>query len=89
MLLKKAGINHEWTEIVRILSTHKIVSTRMQQTNDDWIEIRQCTLPEASAAAIYIALHIKEEPCRRRKFVWHPEKPPEKTPTDLQNINSG
>jgi hypothetical protein len=87
--LKKAGINHEWTETVRILSTHKTVSTGMQQTSDDRIEIRQCTLPEASAAAIYTALHIKEEPCRRRKFVWYPEKPPEKTPTDSLAINSG
>jgi transposase len=87
--LKKAGISHEWTETVRILSTHKTVSTGMQQTSDDWIEIRQCTLPEASAAAIYTALHIKEEPCRRRKFVWHPEKPPEKTPADSLAINSG
>jgi len=87
--LKKAGINHEWREIVRILSTHKIVSTRIQQTNDDWIEIRQCTLPDEPVATIYAALHIKEEPCRRRKFVWHPERPPEKINTDSLGINSG
>jgi hypothetical protein len=26
---KKVGIHHEWSEVVRILSTHKIVSTCM------------------------------------------------------------
>jgi transposase len=87
--LKKAGINHDWTETVRILSTHKIVSTRIQQTNDDWIEVRQCTQPEEPVKFIYAALAINNEPCRRRKFVWHPGKPPGKMPTDIQGINSG
>jgi hypothetical protein len=57
--LKKAGIHHEWSEIVGILSTHKIVSTRMQQSDNDWIEIRQCTLPAAEVKTIYAALHIR------------------------------
>ena len=87
--LKKKGINHQWREIVRILSTHKIISNRMQQTNNDWIEIRQCTLPDQTVTAIYAALCIKEEPCRRRKFVWHPEKPPEKMTAETQEISSG
>lgn len=76
--LKEVGIHHDWSEVVRIVSTHKIVSTRMQQADEDWIEVRQCTLPDAAVVDIYTALHIKEEPCRRRKFVWHPEHPPEK-----------
>ncbi|MDR0575824.1 MAG: hypothetical protein LBG96_17685 [Tannerella sp.] len=41
--LKQVGIRNDWSEILRILSTHKIVSTRMEQTNGEWIEIRQCT----------------------------------------------
>lgn len=87
--LKKAGIHHDWSEVVRIVSTHKIVSTRMLQSNEDWIEIRQCTLPEIEVASIYTALGIEKEPCKRRKFVWHPEKPPENKPIDNQQINSG
>jgi transposase len=87
--LKKAGIHHDWTEVIRILSTHKIVSTRIQQTNDDWVEVRQCTQPDEPITAIYAALRIKDEPCKRRKFVWHPTKPPEKMATDIQGVNSG
>ena len=80
--MKKTGINHEWREVVRILSTHKIVSMRIQQSNDDWIEIRQCTLPDVPVTTIYAVLHIKEEPYRRRKFVWHPKMPPENITID-------
>jgi hypothetical protein len=36
---------------------------------------------------IYAALHLKEEPCRRRKFVWHSEKSPGKIIIDSQEIN--
>jgi hypothetical protein len=86
---KKAGIHHEWSEIVRILSTRKTVSTRMQQSDNGWIEIRQCTLPSAEVKTICDALHIKEEPCRRRKFVWHPERPPENMAADLQAVDTG
>jgi transposase len=87
--LKKAGIHHQWSEVVRILSTHKIVSTRMQQTNEDWIEVRQCTQPEPVVTEIYMALNIKEMPCKRRKFVWHPERPPENMPVEYQVVSSG
>jgi transposase len=86
--LKKAGINHEWREVVRILSTHKIVSTRIQQADDDWVEIRQCTLPDTAVATIYAALHLRGEPYKRRKFVWHPERPPENMTPDSQYVNS-
>jgi hypothetical protein len=61
----------------------------MQQSDNDWIEIRQCTLPAAEVKTIYAALHIKEEPCRRRKFVWHPERPPENMAADLQAVDTG
>ncbi|GHV26923.1 hypothetical protein FACS1894176_08280 [Bacteroidia bacterium] len=87
--LKKAGIHHQWNEVVRILSTHKIVSTRMQQTNEDWIEIRQCTQPEPVVTEIYEALKINAMPCKRRKFVWHPERPPESMTAENQSISSG
>jgi transposase len=87
--LKEAGIHHEWSEVLRILSTHKIVSTRMQQADNDWIEIRQCTLPDTAVTTIYAALHISEEPCRRRKFVWHPERPPEKMATEAMEVSRG
>ncbi|GHU74120.1 hypothetical protein FACS189413_18820 [Bacteroidia bacterium] len=87
--LKKAGIHHQWNEVVRILSTHKIVSTRMQQTNEDWIEIRQCTQPEPVVTEIYEALKINAMPCKRRKFVWHPERPPESMTAENQSVSSG
>lgn len=87
--LKKAGIHQEWSEVVRILSTHKIVSTRMQQTNEDWIEVRQCTQPEPVVTQIYETLNIIAIPCKRRKFVWHPERPPDNIPTENQSVRSG
>ncbi|MDR0863459.1 MAG: hypothetical protein LBO74_00825 [Candidatus Symbiothrix sp.] len=83
------GIHHEWSEVVRILSTHKVVSTRMQESNEDWIEVRQCTLPEPVVTEIYEALNINKIPCKRRKFVWHPENLPEFMPDGNQVVSSG
>ena len=86
--LKREGVKSDWSEIVRILSTHKIVSTRMEQTNGEWIEIRQCTQPNVNVTEIYEALKLRNEPCRRRKFVWH-LKPPNKICSIVnQEINS-
>lgn len=75
--LKKAGIKNEWSELVRILSTHKVVSTRMEQSDGQWIEIRQCTSPTDEVEKIYQTLKLNKEPYRRQKFVWHPRGVPE------------
>jgi transposase len=87
--LKQVGIRNDWSEILRILSTHKIVSTRMEQTNGEWIEIRQCTQPSNDVTEIYEALKLNHEPYRRRKFVWRPKPPDKNREIENQKINSG
>lgn len=87
--LKKAGINHEWGEIIRILSTHKVVSTRMQKDDEDWIEIRQASIPNEEVKQIYAALKLSEEPVKRRKFVWHPVENQKNGTTEKQCLDSG
>jgi hypothetical protein len=61
----------------------------MQESNEDWIEVRQCTLPEPVVTEIYEALNINKIPCKRRKFVWHPENLPEFMPDGNQVVSSG
>jgi hypothetical protein len=38
---------------------------------------------------IYEALNINKIPCKRRKFVWHPKRPPEFMPNGNQVVSSG
>lgn len=87
--LKRAGIKCDWSELVRILSTHKIVSTRIEQTNGQWIEIRQCTQPSSNVTEIYQALKLNNQPHRRRKFVWHPKPPDKNQSIENQKFKSG
>lgn len=76
--LKQVGIHHLWSEIIRIVHTHKLVSTKVEKEDGTLVEIRQCTEPNERVQEIYQVLNIAAEPIRRRKFVVHPEQPPNK-----------
>ncbi len=86
--LSQAGIHNSWTEIVRILHTHKIVSTRALKGNEEQIEIRQCTEPEEKVVAIYRTLKISNIPIKKRKFVVHPDNFIENFTTHFQRDTS-
>src|SRR5215211_3706316 len=67
--LKQKGIKNEWRDIVRIMSTQKIVTTTMDNEYDQQIIIRQCTEPTDAVTKIYTALQYKSKPFTRKKSV--------------------
>lgn len=87
--LKQAGILHSWSEILRIVHTHKVVSTRVEKEEGTQVEIRQCTEPNERVREIYQALNLICEPVKRRKFVVHPDPPPDKKIQLVQPAEGG
>lgn len=68
--LKQVGENSYWTEIVRTMSTQKLVTTEAVNALGEKVQIRMCSEPTTAVARIYQALHYKDRPFRR-KFVVH------------------
>ena len=54
--LKQHDITHYWTEIKRILSTQKAITTEADNALGEQVEIRLCSDPTDSAAELYHAL---------------------------------
>lgn len=67
--LKQHGINSQWREIVRIMNTQKCVTTTVQNVKEQWINIRQCSLPDIKAKQIYDVLNYRYAPFIRKKSV--------------------
>lgn len=71
--LKKEGITSSWTELVRIMNTQKLVTTRMNGPEGKIIQIRKCSESNSQVAQIYSALHFKSKPFKQKKFVVPPQ----------------
>ena len=69
--LKQNGIKCYWNEIVRRMSTQKLVTTAGINPLGDKVELRQCSQPKKSARQIYQALGYREAPFKKIKFVGH------------------
>ena len=69
--LKLQGINHGWSEIVRIMNTQKMVTTTVANSKGDTIQIRQCSEPTEEVRQICSKLKYHEIPLPRKKSVWH------------------
>jgi hypothetical protein len=83
--LKQKGIKNEWSDLVRILNSQKIVTTTMENKYDQQIVIRQCSEPTDAVTKIYTALRYKPKPFTRRKSVVPlPEFKTNETPTKPQ-----
>lgn len=67
--LKQKGINHDWSNIVRIMNTHKIVTTTMNTYKADKLIIRSCSKPSVACNEIYEALNYKPRPFYRKNIV--------------------
>jgi hypothetical protein len=67
--LKGEGINHQWTEIVRIMNTQKAVTTTAQNNCDQIIQIRRCSEPNEKVKLIYQALNYNTTPFKNKKVV--------------------
>jgi transposase len=80
--LKLQGINHGWSEIVRIMNTQKLITTTIENTKGDTIQIRQCSEPTEQVQIICNKLKYQAIPLPRKKSVWH-------TGENLKNQKSG
>lgn len=69
--LKAGGINHSWSEIVRIGNTQKVVTTSGSNTFDKIITVRKCSEPAQKLLALWDILKIKRQPFTKRKSVVH------------------
>lgn len=63
--LKQHGIMHYWTEIKRILSTQKVITTEAENVLGEKVEMRICSDPTENAAEIYRCLGYRPIPFRR------------------------
>jgi hypothetical protein len=78
--LKKEGVNNEkginlqWNEIVRIMNTHKSVTTTAQNNCDQIIQITRTSEPNEKVKQIYQKLNYTSVPFKKRKVVVHKSK---------------
>lgn len=63
--LKLQGITHYWTELKRILSTQKAITTEGTNAMGEHVMLRMCSEPTDKAAEIYRLLHYTSIPFRR------------------------
>ena len=63
--LKLQGITHYWTELKRILSTQKAITTEGTNVMGEHVTLRMCSEPTDKAAEIYRLLHYTSIPFRR------------------------
>lgn len=68
--LKQHGIMHYWTELKRILSTQKAITTEAENALGEQVEMRLCSDPTDSAAELYRLLGYKPKPFKR--YAIHP-----------------
>ena len=72
--LKGSGINHSWTEIVRIGNTQKVITTTGYNKAGKEITVRKCSEPDTKLKALQTALKIKHRPFTKLKSVVHKPK---------------
>ncbi len=67
--LKQKGITHDWSNIIRIMNTQKVVTNSMLNKKKQKIIVRTCSIPTVKAKEIYDALKYKYAPFSRLKSV--------------------
>jgi len=63
--------NSQWKEIIRMMSTQKMVTTVSQNRYDQVIISHRCSDPTPKVSAVYHRLNYKLKPNNNRKFVVH------------------
>lgn len=66
--LKENGVKCYWTEIVRRMSTQKLVTTEAVNALGDKVTLRQCSRPSKEAKEIYRILKYREAPFRQKEI---------------------
>ena len=65
---KAEHVTPYWTEIVRIMSTQKAVTSEAVNALGEKVEMRICSTPTEQAAGIYSMLNYKKTPFRKIKI---------------------
>ena len=87
--LKAKGTKYNWTEIVRIASTQKLVTSQAKNTQGETIEITRCSEPQAAIKEIYTLLDYRSYPFTKRKSVVHKPEIKKHESTHSQIFSSG
>jgi len=87
--LKLQEINHNWSEIVRIINTQKMVTTTVENNNNQTMQIRQCSELTDDVWQIYIELKYHQIPLPRKKSLWHTGKIFKNEKSDCQIVMDG
>lgn len=87
--LKLQGVNHSWSEIVRIMNTQKMVTTTVENSKGDTIQIRQCSEPTDDVRQICSILKYQQIPLPRKKSVWHTGEISKNEKSDCQIVMDG
>jgi hypothetical protein len=87
--LKAKGINHSWTEITRIASTQKLVSTQAKNALDQTVQVKACSIPEHKLKVLIDALEYKHIPFKPQKSVGHSPPQEKDQPTFKQKVMDG
>ena len=69
--LKNRNIHSNWSEIVRIGNTQKVITTSGTNTHDKIITVRKCSQPNEQLKNIYDILQTRHQPFTKRKSVVH------------------
>lgn len=67
--LKQHGINHDWSNIIRIMNTQKIVTSSMMNKKNQKLVVRTCSTPSVKTKQIYDTLKFKDAPFKILKSV--------------------
>ena len=67
--LKSKKINHDWKEILRISSTQKLVTTTVEDSDNNRITIKKYSEPNTKRLELYQALKCKSKHFKIKKFV--------------------
>lgn len=67
--LKQKGIHHDWSNIVRIMNTQKIVTTSIKTDKGQLVILKKPSQPNSQATEIYQATKYKSMPFNLKKYV--------------------
>ena len=67
--MKKKGVSLTWRELLRIMGTQSVASTRAKRADGNEVEVRQCIEPEQRLADIYLKLNLNSPPLKRRRKI--------------------
>lgn len=67
--LKQKNICHDWSNIIRIMNTQKLITTSLKNENEQVIIIKKCSQPTKQVNEIYEAMKFNKMPFFIKKYV--------------------